>query len=58
MPIRAANRHHGIQGELDGHGRVDGRQTLAHVDAVDVILQALAVHLALDFGRSLDGRLH
>src|ERR1022692_1970442 len=33
-------------------------QALAHQDALDVVLQALAIHLALDLGGALDGRFH
>ena len=40
--------------ELDGHVGVDGRQALAHPDALDVVLQALAIHLALHFGGALE----
>ena len=49
---------HRFERELDRHVGRDGRQALAHADALDVVLQALAVHLALHFGRALERRLH
>ena len=45
--------------KFDGHVGGDGGQPLAHADALDVVLEALAIHLALDFGgafeRGFDG---
>ena len=52
-----ALRLDGLHRELDGHGGVDGRQALAHADALDVVLQALAVHLALHFAGALEQRV-
>src|SRR5450755_530754 len=49
---------HGFQLKLDGHGRVDGGKALAHHDALDIILEALAIHFAFDFAGALDGRLY
>ena len=34
------------------------REALAHLDALDVVLQALAVHLALDLGGALERAFH
>src|ERR1035437_6272029 len=42
-----------LRGKLHRHIGRNGRQALAHPDALDVILQALAVGLLLHFGRAL-----
>ena len=43
-----------FDGELHRHIGGDGGETLAHADALDVVLQALAVGLLFDFGGALE----
>ena len=51
-------RLHRCRVERDRHVDGDRGQALAHADPVHVVLEALAVHLALHFGRPLESRLH
>src|SRR5207248_4829979 len=44
--------------DLDRHARVDGRQALAHAYALGIVLQALAMRLALYLGRALESRIN
>ena len=44
--------------KLDRHIGIDGRELLAQQDLVAIILQALAIHLALHFGRVLQRGFH
>ena len=44
--------------KLDGHRGFDGREALAQQYALAIILQTLAVHLALDLGGTVERGFH
>ena len=51
QPLESAARFHRFQGEIHRHVGGDGGQPLAHADLFGVVLEALAIGLALHFAR-------